>query len=207
MRIGVDFDNTIAGYDRLFAALSVELGFFAEPPAGGKKEVRDQVRAAFGDEAWQDLQAKAYGQRMSEAEMFHGVTRFFALCREAHIPVYIVSHKTKFAGRDAGGTDLRHAALTWMNDRGFFERSGFGLSQNQVFFEDTRAEKIARIAALDCDVFIDDLIEVFSEPQFPDDISAILFAPDGEDTASPVPLFKAFSHWDEISDYVFGVRH
>ena len=207
MRIGVDFDNTIAGYDRLFAAVSVEHGFLSEPPAGGKKEIRDKVRALHGDEAWQDLQAQAYGRRMSEAEMFRGVTRFFALCREAHIPVYIVSHKTRYAGRDNGGTDLRCAALTWMGDRGFFETTGFGLTRDHVFFEDTRTEKITRIAALNCDVFIDDLIEVFSEPHFPVDVSAILFSPDGEDAESPVPLFKTFSHWDEISDYVFGVRH
>jgi hypothetical protein len=207
MRIGVDFDNTIAGYDRLFAALSVEQGLLTEPPDGGKKAVRDRVRALHGDDAWQDLQATAYGRRMSEAEMFGGVTRFFALCREAHIPVYIVSHKTRFASRDAGGVDLRRAALTWMDDRGFFEATGFGLSYDHVFFEDTRTEKITRIASLHCDVFIDDLIEVFSEPRFPTDVSAILFAPDGEDAESPVPLFKAFTHWDEISDYVFGVRH
>ncbi len=207
MRIGVDFDNTIAGYDRLFASLSVEHGFFDAPPAGGKKAVRDRVRESHGDIAWQDLQAQAYGHRMSEAEMFRGVTRFFALCRESHIPVYIVSHKTQFASRDTNGTDLRCAALNWMENRGFFEYAGFGLSTDNVFFEDTRNEKIARIASLNCDVFIDDLIEVFSEPCFPGDISAILFSPDGEEAPSPVPLFKAFSHWDEISDYVFGVRH
>ena len=45
MRIGVDFDNTIAKYDRLFAALAVERGLMATPPAGGKTAVRDAVRA------------------------------------------------------------------------------------------------------------------------------------------------------------------
>ncbi len=43
MKIGVDFDNTIAGYDRLFAELAHEAGLFTEPPAT-KTALRDALR-------------------------------------------------------------------------------------------------------------------------------------------------------------------
>ena len=43
-----------------------------------------------------------------------------------------------------------------------------GLSgKNQVYFSGTRAEKVVKIADLNCDAFIDDLEEVFAEKHFP----------------------------------------
>ncbi len=36
MRIGVDFDNTIAGYDEVFAGLALEAGLVGHAPRGGK---------------------------------------------------------------------------------------------------------------------------------------------------------------------------
>lgn len=62
-----------------------------------------------------------------------------------------------------------------MTARGFFSQDGYGISQ--VFFEATRAEKLARIGRLRCDWFIDDLAEVFSDPAFPAGVRRILFAP------------------------------
>ena len=40
LRIGIDFDNTIACYDRLFAGLAAEIGVVAK----AKQAVRDAVR-------------------------------------------------------------------------------------------------------------------------------------------------------------------
>ena len=45
---------------------------------------------------------------------------------------------------------------------------GYGITSDRVFFEATRADKIARIAALDCSFFIDDLEGVLSDPAFPE---------------------------------------
>ena len=56
--------------------------------------------------------------------------------------------------------NLRQAALGWMTAQGFFGTSGFAVPAENVFFESTRAEKLARIAALGCTHFIDDLEEV-----------------------------------------------
>ena len=38
---------------------------------------------------------------------------------------------------------------------------------DDVYFEDTLAAKVDRLASLDLDVFIDDLADVFEQPHFP----------------------------------------
>ncbi|HUN53415.1 MAG TPA: hypothetical protein VMU42_19960 [Candidatus Sulfotelmatobacter sp.] len=208
MLIGIDFDNTIAGYDRLFARLAVELGLLEAAPSGGKRAVRDAVRAqnSEGDIAWQRLQAVAYGRRMIEAEMIAGVAEFLAACRRQGVAVCIISHKTRHAAYDPDRVDLRLAAINWMQSKGFFDAAGFGLAPGQVFFEGSRQDKVQRIGELGCTYFIDDLEEVFAEPAFPNGVRAILFDPTGSGTPRRVNC-TALSAWDEITEYVLGARH
>ena len=69
-----------------------------------------------------------------------------------------------------------------------------------MFFADTRAEKIARICALGCGVFIDDLEEVFVDPSFPTDIKRVLFT-----SADAPPSDRAIvvrETWSDIARYV-----
>lgn len=202
MLIGIDFDNTVAGYDRLFAGLATELGLLDAPPAS-KRAVRDALRAKgdAGEREWQRLQALAYGQRMAEAELIAGVNEFLGRCRAAGIPVCIVSHKTRRSPVDDSGTDLCGAALSWMEEKGFFAATGLGLAREQVYFEPTRQAKVARILALGCTHFIDDLPEVFGEPDFPDAAEAILFDPS---QAAAGGAWMRFADWYGISDHVFA---
>jgi len=202
MRVGLDFDNTIARYDELFATLSVEEGYFDTVPAGGKQGVRDALRARPDGEAdWRRLQALAYGPRMTDARMYDGVATFLKFCRFEKIGVSIVSHKTRQPACEEIDTDLREAAFDWMRHQGFFSDYGFGMKPKDIFFEDTRAEKVARICELDCSVFVDDLEEVFDEATFPTDMQRILFAPQGSDTALPVTVCR---NWSEIADEIVG---
>lgn len=202
MRVGLDFDNTIAGYDELFATLCVEEGYFDSAPSGGKTAIRDALRRRPDGEAeWRRLQALAYGPRMSEAQMFDGVATFLKFCRYEKLSVSIVSHKTRHPACPEIETDLRESALAWMTEQGFFSDCGFGLSPKDVYFEDSRADKVARIAKLDCSVFVDDLEEVFNEAQFPPVPQRILFAPQGTTTDLPLTVCR---NWSEIADEIIG---
>ncbi len=205
MRIGIDFDNTIAGYDTLFATLAEERGLFQKAPSG-KRELRDALRKRpEGELTWRRLQAEAYGQRMTEAELLDGVDRFIRACRQSGVDVSIVSHKTRHANFASDGTDLRRAALNWMEAHGFFEVKGLDLQPDDVHFEDTRAAKVARIGELGCEWFIDDLEEVFAEPGFPSDVKTVLYDPHGT-RAGDADLLRC-RHWDEIGGYVLGGGH
>jgi len=205
MRIGIDFDNTIAGYDALFAQLAQERGLFAVAPAN-KRDLRDALRRQpDGESQWRRLQTAAYGTRMADAELIDGVAPFLNACRVAGVEVHIVSHKTRHASYESDGTDLRRAAMDWMQAQRFFAADNFGLQPEQVHFTDTRSDKVARIDALDCEQFIDDLEEVFAEPGFPARVRGILFDPTGH--GGSVDGLLRCRHWDEIRRHVFGRRH
>ena len=203
MRIGIDFDNTIAGYDHLFRALAAEKNWVASGDTGNKNAVRALVRALEnGERKWQELQAEAYGTRMSEADLIEGVDHFLSKCREREIPVFIISHRTQYAARDKSGVDLLEAARAWMAAKGFFDPERFAVSSKSVYFESTRGEKIARIAALGCSHFIDDLTEVLLEESFPPGVRRCLLAADGD--TRPDGRVEAFRNWWEIANVLIG---
>ena len=174
--IGIDFDNTLVSYDALIHQTALERGLITAGTDAGKRTVRDRIRLLpDGDVEWQKLQGLIYGPRMAQAQLMAGAAEFIRECRMRTWPLYIVSHKTEFAGYDDTRTNLRDAALTWMTSQRFFEPAGLGFSRDQVFFEGTRDAKVARIRALGCTHFIDDLEEVFLEPSFPPDVRKCLF--------------------------------
>jgi hypothetical protein len=199
MRIGVDFDNTLVSYDRAFATVGKEEGFLPGDFAGGKDAAKRWLYRERPDGyLWERLQGLVYGRRIDRAEIYDGVAAFFRLCRDDRdCQVFIVSHKTVLAHHDPLNTNLRDSALAWMNQQGFFDKTGFGLDPGQVFFEDTREAKVRRIGALDCRIFIDDLPEVLGHPDMPAACRKILFA-----TQHPGPFERA-ANWTEICDAVF----
>lgn len=201
MRIGIDFDNTLASYDHLFRAVAKEWGLVPPGFDGGKRLIRDAVRRLDnGEEHWMRLQAQAYGARMAEAELIDGAADFLQACRRRDIDVVIVSHKTRHAAADPGGVDLHQACRQWLAAQGFFDPQGFALDHDRVFFEPTREAKCRRIAALACSHFVDDLEEVFREPSFPAQVKRLLLDVGG---ARPEGPFTAYPNWQAIHDAIF----
>ena len=180
MRIGIDFDNTLVDYERVFAAAAVRRGLIPDGFAGSKRALRDAVRRLPGGEhAWQCLQAEVYGARIAAAVPFPGVHAFFERCHRRGVEVFIVSHKTRFGHHDPVGLNLRAAAIGWMAQHRFFDADGFGIPLERVYFESQRAQKLDRIRMIGCTHFIDDLEEVLADPRFPDAVNPILLAADG----------------------------
>jgi hypothetical protein len=202
VRIGLDFDNTIAGYDHVFPAAAEREGLIAKGAADSKAAVKSHMHGLpGGHEAWMRLQGRVYGAFMHQAKLIEGVEAFLIRCRDAGADVFIVSHKTEFGHFDPDKINLRGAALEWMRNQGFFAPDKFGLSESAVFFEPTRAQKVAKIAALDCAHFIDDLEEVFREPSFPTSTRRHLFATVLKD--SPDKSIQTHADWISISNAVF----
>ena len=200
--IGVDFDNTIASYDHVLHKVAVQHGLVPARFPTSKREIRDAIRRrAGGEEEWQRLQAQIYGPMMGEATLMEGVEDFLARCRRRGSKVFIVSHKSEFARLDATGTNLRGAALSWMEEKGLFKTEVSGLTRRDVFFEATRADKVERIRQLRCTHFIDDLHDVFLEDTFPAGVSKLLFSTcsgggGGREMEPPT------GNWREIADRI-----
>lgn len=201
MRIGLDFDNTIIRYDEVFTAAATARGLLPAGFRGAKQAVRDAIRQRpDGEQHWQRLQGYVYGAGIAGACLFPGVADFLRHAHAAEVPVMIVSHKTEHGHFDEARVNLRSAALDWMRAQGFFDPDGFGLDAEDVHFAGTRREKLARIAALGCDVFIDDLPEVLGDPEFPPDVTRILFA---EQAVGAAPWIVCPS-WADIARAVFA---
>jgi hypothetical protein len=200
--LGIDLDNTLACYDDLFRRAAGEERLIEPAGFAGKEQIRNAIRLLpEGESKWTRLQAIVYGPRMAGATAFEGSREFVRRCVQRRIRTLVVSHKTQFANLDGRPVDLRESALAWMKAQKFLESDGCGLSPADVFFESTRTAKVARIRALGCTHFIDDLVEVFAEPTFPAHIRKLLFAPHGPtSTRSDIEVFK---NWREIDQFFF----
>jgi hypothetical protein len=196
LRIGIDLDNTLINYDRLFREISVERGLVPVDFSGSKREVRDHIRLIDdGETAWQLLQAHVYGPAIAGASVAEGALDFIRRSRARGATLTIVSHKTARANLDAHTVNLRDAARGWLRANGIVGPGA--VPEENVYFEDTRAEKIARIVALRCTHFIDDLEEVFDDPSFPAGVERLLL--DGSATSRAHPTYASFR---EIADAV-----
>lgn len=202
VRIGIDFDNTIICYDKVFAAVARQRGLVPESWDGMKTDVRDYLRARAGGElAWQGLQGFVYGKGIGGAEMYPGVREFLAACRKAGAGVYIVSHKTQFGHQDPDRVDLREAARGWLRSAGLIETDDAALAAGNIYFEDTLAAKVERLASLQLDIFIDDLVDVFEQPHFPKATRSILFT----QSQAPCPDHcEPIATWADIQHGVFA---
>lgn len=206
--IGLDLDNTLVGYDELLCELAVSEGYLAPPGPGqtscmGKRALRDTLRAKgdHGEQEWRKLQALIYGKHMPRARLMDGVAGFLARVTAlraagADFQLYIVSHKTRYANNYTDGADFHAAAMAFLAANGVFA-PGTGLTPDRVFFEPTREAKVARIAALGCTHFVDDLEETFAEPTFPEGVARLLYDPAGD--AADQPGVARMRTWAEIS--------
>lgn len=196
MYVGVDFDNTIVRYDGLFHRACVDKGLIPESTPRTKSHVRDYLRSVGKEDEWTAMQGEVYGRRMSEAELFPGVLDFFRACRNANVELAIVSHKTRYPYLGER-YDFHAAANRWLEEHGFFDESDIGLRRDHVYFELSKAEKLARIGQIGCDAFIDDLPEILADASFPAQVERILFDP-GSSASHDLP-FKRASSWTELT--------
>jgi len=95
MRIGLDFDNTIVNYDRIFHTVALEQGVIPTDLPANKTAVRDYLRSIDQEDRWTEMQGYVYGARMSEAEAYPGALDFIQRAQAAGHTLAIVSHKTK----------------------------------------------------------------------------------------------------------------
>jgi hypothetical protein len=194
MRLGLDFDNTLISYDQLFQSVALEKALIPETTPPQKNAVRDYLRQQGIEDEWTRLQGEVYGNRILEAEPYPGMQAALKGLSYLQIPMCIVSHKTRapFLGEP---WDLHAAARSWLKQQGFHDANRMGWSEDQVFFELTKEAKVARIVALGCSHYVDDLPEILA--MLPDSVEKILFAP-GE-VVGKDPDWKLMRSWQELS--------
>ena len=178
MRIGIDFDNTIACYDGVFHAVAVERGLIPNTVPTDKTAVRDHLRAQGRDAAFTELQGYVYGPGMQTVALYSGAAEALQGFVAAGHTLSLISHKTRtpFVGP---AYDLHEWAWTFLRMQHLVEAPGAPFEVGDIFFEVTKEDKVARIAALKCDLFVDDLPEILALSGFPATTRGILFDPEG----------------------------
>ena len=197
MLIGLDFDNTIVSYDALFHKVAIEQALVPADLPKSKLMVRDYLRKVDNETAWIEMQGYVYGARMRDATAYQGVIEFIKHARDKGFSMAIVSHKTKhpFLGPKY---DLHDAARGWIAN---VLRDGVVnlIEPDHVFFELTKEEKIARVADIGCDYFIDDLPEILQMPGFPKKTKRILFDPEAIHNTDGI--YANLGSWQKISTF------
>jgi hypothetical protein len=193
MRVGLDFDNTLISYDNLFWRVAMDKALIPETTPPKKNAVRDYLRQQGIEDEWTRLQGEIYGSRILEAEPYPGMQTALKGLSDRQISMFIVSHKTRtpFLGKQ---WDLHAAARSWLEQQGFYDANRMSWSEDQVFFELTKEAKVARIVALGCTHYVDDLPEILA--MLPDSVEKILFAP--SEGAEKHPKWKLMCSWQEL---------
>jgi hypothetical protein len=195
MRIGIDFDNTIVSYDRLFHTAALIKGLIPPSTPRNKLSVRNYLRQQKKEREWTLLQGEVYGPKITDADPCAGVIEFMKTARALKHEVYIISHRTKFPFLGPK-YDLHLAAQNWLDQ--FIARHNIDLAQrSHAFFELTKEDKISRIAFLKCDVFIDDLPEILDMDGFLSGTRRILYDP--ENKCEPtMSQYVVMNSWNAI---------
>ena len=200
MIVGIDLDNTIIRYDNSLHGIAVERALIPPNTPAIKRIIRDKVRSSHNDIEWQKLQIAIYGTHMARAELMPGVWNFLEGLKERGIRFQIISHKTHYPNYGESKVDLHAAAMAFLRQHDFFSEKGLGLSKGDVFFLPTRTEKIDTIRQLGCSLFIDDLKELYLEPDFPQQTAKILISSEKELNLPEVTVLPDFA---QISRFVF----
>ena len=167
-RIGLDLDNTVIDYAPAYRAVAREMGLPQQ--LVDRESIRESLRKSEeDDEEWQRFQALLYTDGLVYAQPAPGLLEFLRFCGSIDLNVVIISHKTEATPVRFGARDLRAPASEWLHTQGIVPEH---VSPDWVFFCTNRADKVRTIAELQCDVFVDDLIEVLADADYPVSTSA-----------------------------------
>ena len=205
MRIGIDIDNTIICYDRVFAHVAMSQGYSVHSDAS-KNEVKKWFHERDMQQAFTLLQGEVYGKFIGLASLFDGVHAFIDVAKKAGCHLFLVSHKTRYplVGEKF---DLHKSASRFLIDNNVISKyNNVGVHSNNVFFEGTLARKIHRIAALNLDFFIDDLLQVFQHSNFPKKTNFMHFSQELPEI-SLTDEFSTFANWKQILSFLFIGNH
>lgn len=193
MLIGLDFDNTIVNYSDAIVRLAKERFELPKDLPVNKVNLRDFLRSEGREGEWTEFQGELYGPGMRYADPYPGAIETMRDLSACGHRLVIISHRTKlpYAGPPY---DLHASAKKWVAGR---LTSQDLMGEGAVHFLETRVEKIVMIASLNCEVFVDDLPEVLSDPNFPNLTKGILFDPD--DLNSDFQAKCKIRSWKELS--------
>jgi len=161
IKIGLDLDNTIIIYDKLFKKIAIEENLVPIEIEPTKYAIREHLRKTNRENEFTILQSIVYGKRILDAELAIGFLDFLNKV-DHRIELYIISHKTMFPIKGER-FNLHKAAMSFLSEKKIIGSSQNRIKESNIFFEATIKEKLNRISKLNCNYFIDDLPKIIND--------------------------------------------
>lgn len=120
---------------------------------------------------WQEAQSWLYTEGLAFANPNLGANELCSYLKSKNYKLQIVSHKTTHTPDFSGKKPLRNLSTQWIEKS---ELSNYFLNEKIIHYESTREQKVKKIKSLNLDFFVDDLAEVFLEPEYPKKIISFL---------------------------------
>jgi len=197
--LGLDFDNTIVKYDKLFHRLALEKGLIDTCIPKQKTAVREHLIKRGQENMFTFLQGEVYGNRISEAEPAIGMLEALRQAKENGAELLLISHKTKYPFKGPK-YDLHKAAMEWLEMHGFFNtQKGLCLKKENIYFEESRRKKIRRIVTTGCSIYVDDLPEILK--MIPDKVKRILYDPEEYHKTTNINIDK-MDDWNKLTKII-----
>ena len=168
--IGIDFDNTIINYDKVFYSLALKKKIIRKNILIEKEAIKNYlIQNNFYNE-WISLQGEVYSKHV----LMGKTNSFFIPVLKKLLKKYelhIISHKTLYPviGEKI---NLRDQALKWIEKKII---SKVNFKRENIHFASTQNEKIKIIKIKKCNIFIDDLEDILVHNKFPKKCKKILF--------------------------------
>ena len=195
--IGIDFDNTIVIYDKLFYKLALEKDLIPNDFPKNKIKIRNYLRSQNKDHEFTLLQSEVYGNRILDAEPAPNIYSSLNKIKDKY-KLIIISHKTKYP-YSGPSYDLHKAALNWLEKNNFISEKGLNFSIEDIFFKPSKQEKLKAINGSRCSYYIDDLPDIL---EFIDKkIKRILYSSSNSSFLSDSYDF-VLNDWKDLSEII-----
>jgi len=198
MIIGLDFDNTIVCYDEAIEQLATEVPSLPPTTPKTKLGIRDYLREQDRETEWTEFQGKLYGPGMVHARPFPAALEIIGAMQNAGHTTVIVSHRSKhpYLGPKY---DLHDSARQWIKKNLVIEGNAL-ISEHDIHLNETKDAKVELIASLQCDVFIDDLVDILTHVSFPPSTEKLWFSPGALPHKHDLPQnIRMIKHWNELT--------
>jgi hypothetical protein len=141
------------------------------------------------------VQEWMYTDGLNHATVNAGAWELFEKLRIQNADLFIVSHKTPESAINK--LDLIQPARSWIQEH---LSNVPGLGADHIFFEHSRISKVKRIASLGLTHYVDDLLEVLQEENYPPNIKSFWLSIATQNSLSENVI--VVETLDSIIDYV-----
>ncbi len=198
--LGLDFDNTLVCYDQLFYQIALEKGLIEKTIPAKKVAIRDSLRSRDMEDEFTILQGEVYGLHIIRAEPAEGMLKALEEIHKRGIKMVLVSHKTKTPYKGPK-YDLHKAAKSWLSENNLLGASSIiNWTEKDLFFEETKVNKIKRINSCMCTHYVDDLQEILFE--LPSEVKKIHYNPDSIKNKKIDSDFQIMRSWSQLNQLV-----